>query len=198
MEEIWKDIQGLEGRYQVSSLGRIRSLPSKRYPKGNVKQLQLSNWGYQYTCVRIIGEYRQQRLTAHREVAKAFIPNPDNKPEVNHKNGVKTDNRVENLEWTTGLENMRHAWRTGLIKPNYGPRKSLRGKGNKRSRPVLAFDDNGNQVAEYESGCIAEKSLGIPHGGVGRVLAGKRKRVRGLSFVYDTTWRERKEFKTKS
>lgn len=98
MEEIWRDVKGYEGHYQASSLGRIRNLITGKII-GNDKP---SN---------IRGDYLNCSIGAiHRIIAETFIPNPDNKPEVNHKNLDKTDNRIENLEWVTKQENMDHYW----------------------------------------------------------------------------------------
>jgi hypothetical protein len=119
MEEIWKDIIGYEGHYQVSNFGRIRGLD--RYIKGNNEQPRKFQKGKMITLKRDPKGYlgvtlREKRIRIHRIVATTFIPNPDNLPEVNHLDGVKSNNFVENLEWSTKSNNMSHSFRTGLVK----------------------------------------------------------------------------------
>lgn len=112
-DEIWKDIKGYENQYQISNLGNIRALSRKGQRKGVERmKTRISNWGY--PIISIWKNNKQKTFSVHRLVAETFIANPNNKAEVNHKNGIKTDNRVENLEWVTREENIQHAYNTGL------------------------------------------------------------------------------------
>ena len=119
MEEIWKDVVGYEGYYQISNLGRVKSFARKinrintfYITKERILTTNSSKIGYSVVCLRLNGIGKWVRV--HRLVSTAFIVNSENKRAVNHKNGIKQDNRLENLEWSTHSENNKHAYDTRL------------------------------------------------------------------------------------
>lgn len=112
--EIWRDIAGYDGDYQVSTFARIKS-----FKNGKVRILKPTISG-DYIRIELCKDGVQKQFSVHRLVAEAFIPNPEGKPEVNHKDGKKFNCVVENLEWSTRSENIKHAFDTGLEEPNRG------------------------------------------------------------------------------
>ena len=118
-DEIWKDIKYYEGLYQISNYGNVKSLPKERRNRRGVyiqkeKLLSLTNTSTGYKKVELVKDGKRKGFKVHRLVAQAFIPNPDEKPQVNHIDGDKTNNYVDNLEWATASENSIHAYNTGL------------------------------------------------------------------------------------
>ena len=108
--EIWKPVPGYEECYEVSNIGRVKKIKG-----ANAGRIFIGAFDdYMYTT--LTKDKKGKFFYIHRLVAMAFLPNPENKRTVNHINGIKTDNRVENLEWATNSENLQHAYRTGLHK----------------------------------------------------------------------------------
>jgi hypothetical protein len=161
MEEIWKDIDGYVGYYQVSNLGNVRSvertvnyelktksgvviankvIKSKNY-KGN-----LFNTGYY--CVIMSMNGKSNPICIHRLVAETFIPNPENKPTVNHKDGDKANNTIFNLEWATVKENNQHAFDTGLRRSTWFERF---GADNPKSIPIEQYTVGNVLIKTYNS-----------------------------------------------
>lgn len=159
MEEIWKDIKGYEGLYQVSNLGRVRSLDhyrengtSEYIQKGRVlKQATIKRNGYCYVTLSKKGKLRKFRV--HRLVAIAFIPNTENKPYINHLNAIRADNRVQNLEWCTQSENVKYSYNIGNSKsPAYWKNKGDKMKWineGKHCKKVMQYDLNMNKISEF-------------------------------------------------
>lgn len=109
MKEIWKNIEGYEGKYQISNFGRARTLNYKRTGKIKILKLCMISTGYYVLVIRTGGAgSKQLHLLVHRLVAKTFIPNPDGKEFVNHKDGNRLNNKIDNLEWCSREENEIH------------------------------------------------------------------------------------------
>ena len=154
IKEIWKDIPNYENSYQVSNLGRVKSLGNKSNHKKEIILKQSNIMKYQ--CVSLRKNNKTKMFKVHRLVAKTFIPNLSNYPQVNHKDGNKLNNKVQNLEWCTASENIKHAFKIGL-------KKQLKGADNKRSKKVLMCDDNKKIIKEFGSLREAERTMNIPH-----------------------------------
>lgn len=153
MNEVWKDITEHPG-YQVSSLGNVRSFWSRGSKKGQRGGHYLTSVSHPlafnqcnrrgYLTVGVLDGDKKECV--HRLVAKAFIPNPENKPEVNHKNGDKHDNRVENLEWVTHQENIQHAFR--VLYPG-----SRKGRDCSWSKKTVICEETGEHFSSCREVC---------------------------------------------
>ena len=185
-EEIWVDICGYEGLYQVSNQGRVRSLDREIYKNNNVKQFSKSfilkfekNKGYNY--VHLFKNGVRKRMAVHRLVAEAFIPNPGNKPEVDHINTIRDDNRVENLHWVTPKENMENPLtkeKRKTIKPTVRP------KGTNSIKVVQLDKDTNELIKIWNSAMEAQRECGFDNGNINRCCRGKYKSHKGYKWMY--------------
>ena len=181
-EEIWKDIEGYEGLYQVSNMGRVRSLD--RYVKHNCGGLKLckgkimklnATWdGYLRVDLCKNGKHTHKRV--NRLVAEAFIPNPDNLPQVGHKDECKTNNCVSNLYWTTEKENNNHG--------KHNERVSEAQINGKRSKPVLQYTLYMEFVREWPSAIEINRQLGYSFGNICNCCRGLYKQAYGFIWCF--------------
>lgn len=164
--EVWKDIKGFEGVYQISSKGRLKSLSRKQSVKEKIRTFSKSPNGY----MRMVLSFNQKRLTisAHREVAKAFIPNPENSETVNHIDFDKTNNCVENLEWCSMKYNINHSKKHGK---NY-------------HKPVIQMSLDGDFIKEWSSAYAVEKEMGYFSTLISRCCRGKQKTHKGFKWEF--------------
>ena len=170
MEEEWRDIDGYEGYYQVSNLGRVRGVDRVTDNNRPIKSRLLKPFKNNSGHLRIIliKKSIKKHLLVHRLVAKAFIPNPNNYPIINHKDENPSNNNVENLEWCTVLYNN-----------NYGNYKQ--NMSDKKSNPIKVIYRDGTYEI-WESASIFGKITGIESSHISDVIHGKRKTVSGLKF----------------
>lgn len=155
--EKWEDIIGFEGLYQISDKGSVKSLErwvvgrwgekGHRYNTEKILTIREDKGGYLFVGLRKAGQ-PQAFLKIHRLVAQHFLANPQNKPQVNHINGIKTDNRLENLEWATRSENQRHRY-THLGQRGYWLGKKIDNPNNKKG--CLVTDTISGEVKRYTS-----------------------------------------------
>jgi len=144
MEEIWKDIEGFNGKYQISNTNKVKS---NHFGRSIILKPSLNTGGYNSVCLRLNNKIKTRSL--HRLIMEAFIPNPDNKPCINHIDGNKLNNSIENLEWCTYSENMKHAYDNNLKLP-------IEGKGEKSSQHKLKEED----VLKIRASSLSSKELG--------------------------------------
>lgn len=166
---IWKDVVGSNGEYQISNTGIVITTKT-----GRILSPAVDARGYER--VALFKMDRKKRYKVHRLVAMAFIPNPDNLPQVNHKDGNKRNNNVDNLEWITNADNMRHAKESGL-------REGHKRYCDSRKKRIIATNIATGEEVRFESMLSASKTLGTKH--IQEVLKGERKQAKGFTFRYE-------------
>lgn len=171
--EEWRDVVGYEGLYQVSSMGRVKSLERKDCLGRTVKEriLKSRTNRYGYMEVNLCADGKRKMLKVHRLVCQAFHDNPDNKPEVNHVNEDKTDNRACNLEWSTRRENNNHGTR------NVRACKAL-------SKPVGQYTSDGELVKIWPSVIEVQRQTGFSQGHICKAANGNYKQAYGFIWRY--------------
>ena len=121
-KEKWKTIYGFSDKYKISNFGRVKSLSRYNSPSEIIMKNMLDKKGY--LRIDLLKNNIRHCFKVHRLVAKAFLKNTKNKPQVNHKDGIKTNNKVNNLEWCTPSENMKHSFKIGLQKNGFGEKSN--------------------------------------------------------------------------
>ena len=162
MEE-WKKIDGYEN-YEVSNFGFVRNL---NYNKIKILINREDNHGYLH--IDLCKNSKVKTFKIHRLVAKSFIPNPENKSQVNHIDGNKKNNTVDNLEWNTAKENIIHSYKIGL---------------NVSRKSVLQFDMNMNFIKEFTSITEAGREIGCCKSSISEICSGKKNHTKGFIFKY--------------
>lgn len=186
LNEIWKDIAGYEGLYQVSNFGRVRSLDrvdsENHYRKGQIMKQKMTKGpgrGAGYMRVGLRNGKKQKEYLVHRLVAMAFIPNPCNLPQINHRDGCRANNCVDNLEWCDAQYNLSYGDRGKKVS------KALTGRKNTWGiKPVLCYSKDGSLICRYDSVAAASESLNILATHISACCNGKQHTAGGYKWKH--------------
>jgi len=189
-QEEWREIPEFEGRYEVSNLGQVRSMPRDVnnhtgviHLKGKILNQRYNHKGYKVVDL-VDCEHKHKYRLVHRLLAQAFIPNPENKPQINHIDGIKDHNVLENLEWVTNGENQIHAYATGL---------NVRSdKAGRLKKAILQIDKDTNEVIKrFDSFLEAEKEFGS-YSTIRRCCIGASHTAYGYKWKYEENYEPQK------
>lgn len=178
IKEEWNEVKGYEGLYRVSNLGSVYSLLTKKTLKKPV-----NSSGYSLVVLSINGQ--KKSFNIHRLVATAFVPNPNNREQVNHKDGDKTNNDSRNLEWVTQSDNMKHAYRMRLQTPSISQKLAVADHCRQNySKKVRQYDLNGVFVTEYPSASDAARNTGAFQSNISKVCRGQMSKTHNYKWEY--------------
>lgn len=169
--EEWRDVVGYEGLYMISNYGVVKSLGNNKGRKEKIMRTHVCRNGYEKLDLCKKGQ-PTKKVYIHRLVATAFIPNPENKEQCNHQNGIKLDNRVENLNWMTPKENIAHAIENGLIQKQ------------KKSKPVVATHLDTGECRQFKTQTEASRELGVSMKYISNVLNGTKTQANKWALKY--------------
>ena len=193
MQENWKDIKGYEGLYQVSNLGRVKSIERKKQNHSKLQLVpekikqphqQFGKYANEYLVVNLYKNNRGKNMFVHRLVAEAFLDNFDKNLEVNHKDGNKQNNCMGNLEMLTRSENQRHAYEV-LGRKRSKALLGVKGYDNKTSKETGQYDFGGNLIKKYGSASQASEETGICYVSIKKVCRGEQKQAGGYVWKYE-------------
>lgn len=184
IDEIWKPIEGYEGLYEVSNLGNVRSLGNgKTWKEPRIRKTNICNNGYH--SVSLYKNGKEKRFLVHRLVAESFILNPDNLPQVNHKDEDKTNNCADNLEWCSAEYNINYGTHNErMVEHLYIPMLGKFGKLHPNSKPIYQFSLEGNLIKMFESTREVERELGYRNSNISACARGKSKTAYGYIWKY--------------
>lgn len=177
MEEIWKDIPGYEGLYQVSTFGNVVSLNYNHTRERRMRIPRADRGGYLYLCLHKGGVTTTKKI--HRLVAEAFIANPNNYPQINHKDECKTNNNVDNLEWCDQAYNNRYGSRMRKVLDAH-----KRVGSPKAERPVVKLDKYGTIIDEFISISEAARQVGVRRESLRDCVLGRQRTCVGYVWRY--------------
>ena len=169
VNEIWKPIEGYEGLYEVSNLGRVKSYQKNK--NGHLLSFTKSTWGYHLVGLNKDG--KRKSFSVHRLVATAFLPKIEGKEVINHIDCDKTNNHVDNLEWCTQKENVQHSVKLGHYE-NSGA----------ENKPVLQIEKHGYFQNRFRSICEAARITGIPQQSISSCCNGKLESAGGYKWQF--------------
>lgn len=178
--EEWKPIDGYDGAYMVSNLGRFKSIAGKKR-KWKIKHQYIDHGGY--LEIYLYKNNIKRNHKAHREVGVHWVDNPNSLKEINHKKGIKTDNRATELEWSTRVDNMLHAYATGL---RISSRSMLGkfGRDHNRSKPIRQLDMSGNTLKIFGGSKEAAREMNTSSTSIYRALKKITESCCGFKWEY--------------